>query len=170
MTGCNRTHVAVMDMFDDGIVPVVPKRCRAGRSSRAGKKNAQGTSPKVRIDRLKQKVDLLYNDIAVLQARLDDTVRHGGVVLAERDSARAELKAVEIVSRRRLLIIQNEVPDFARKVDDGTFECYAADCSPCVVPLGWQGGPPWQRGSSSLSRPVCRQTGDPSMPRRRESP
>ena len=149
---------------DDGINVVKPKR------SRAGKKNAQGTAPKVRKQRADTKIDGLTKDIAVLQAKYDVAVRQGAVVLAERDSARYELKAAENVSRRRLLLIENEVPDFARKIDDGTFECYAADLSPELATPGWQGGPPWQRGSSSVAKPGWRQTGDPLLPWRRESP
>ena len=149
---------------DDGINVVKPKR------SRAGKKNAQGTSPKVRMERLHTQIRQLTNDIAVLQAKYDVAVRQGAVVLAERDSARYELKAAENVSRRRLLLIENEVPDFSRKMDDGTFECYAADCRPALETLGWQGGPPWQRGSSSVATQGWRQTGDPLLPWRRGSP
>ena len=57
--------------------------------------------------------------------------RHNGLECSTEPCA--ELKAVQVVSSRRLLLIQNEVPDFARKVDDGTFECYAADCRPSVA-------------------------------------
>ena len=147
---------------DDGINVVKPKR------SRAGKKNAQGTSPKVRMERLRTQIRQLTNDIAVLQAKYDVAVRQGAVVLAERDSARDELKAAENASSRRLLPIENEVPDFARVIDDGTVGCYAADFIPATP--GWQGGPPWQRGSSSVANPGWRQTGDPLLPWRRESP
>ena len=124
----------------------------------------------VRIQRKQTRIDGLTKDIAVLQAKYDVAVRQGAVVLAERDIARDELRTAEIVSSRRLLLIENEVPDFARKIDDGTFECYAADCRPALATPGWQGGPPWQRGSSSVAMPGWRQTGDPLLPWRRESP
>ena len=152
------------DSSDDGIMLVKPKR------SRAGKKNAQGTPSKVLIQRKQTRIDGLAQDFAVLQAKYDVVVRQGALLLAERASARYELQAAETVSRRRLLLIANEVPDFARKIDDGTFECYAADCRPALETLGWQGGPPWQRGSSSVATQGWRQTGDPLLPWRRGSP
>ena len=109
---------------DDGINVVKPKRCRAGQG------NAQGTTHVVRKQRMQTKIDGLTKDIAVLQAEYDVAVRQGAVVLAERDSARYELKAAENTSAHRLLLIENEVPDFVGKMNDGAFDCYALFLQP----------------------------------------
>ena len=103
---------------EDGQNVVKPKRCRAG------KKNAQGTTPTVRRQRLLTRIVGLTKDNAVLHAEYDLAVRQGAVVAAERDSARYVLKVSENTSAHRLLLIKNVVPHCSRKALQSEFECY----------------------------------------------
>ena len=99
---------------------VQPKCCRKGQT------NCQGTSPKVRMERLNVKIDGLTIDNAVLQENYDRATRQLTRVLAERDSARTQLKISENTSAHRLLLIKNEVPDFSRSFLKGRYDCYTA--------------------------------------------
>ena len=96
------------------------------KPSRAGQKSAQGTSPKVREDRLKKKIE----DLTVLNKCLGDTMQNTtcelAVMTAERDSARTQLKISQQISEARLLMIKNEVPDFSRHFLKGSFDRYRA--------------------------------------------
>ena len=104
----------------NGETVVKQKRCRKGT------KNCQGTSPKVRMERLNEKIEGLTYDKGLLQENYALATRQLARVLAERDSARTQLKISEKTSAHRLLLIQREVPDFARSVLKGTFDCYRA--------------------------------------------
>ena len=66
----------------------------------------------------------IYN--SVLQENYDLATRQLARVLAERDSARTQLKISEKTSAQRLLLIQVEVPNFSRVVLNGTFDVYRA--------------------------------------------
>ena len=101
------------------------------------KNKGQGTSPKVRIDRLKVTIEHLTFEKATLQEKYNDAdsarknlARELARVLEERDSARTELRQSEKTSAHRLLLIKNEVPDFASSLLSGTFDCYDA-AFPC---------------------------------------
>ena len=121
VTGWNQTLVAVMKPSpSNGEEVVKQKRCRKGQ------KKSQGTSPKVRMERLNVKIEGLTIDNAVLQENYDLATRQLTRVLAERDSARTQLKISENTSAHRLLLIKNEVPDFSRSFLNGTFDCYTA--------------------------------------------
>ena len=97
---------------------VKPKRCRKG------KKNAQGTSCKVRIDRVKVKLEdekVLKN---MWQTNYETLALELKRVFAERDTARAQLKLTEKTSAARLALIKTEVPDFADSFFKGRYDCY----------------------------------------------
>lgn len=103
------------------------------KRDRTGEPKSQGTSPKVRMERLKDKIEGLTIDKAVLQENYNladcartQLARELARVLAERDSARTQLRQSEKTSADRLRLIQNEVPDFARSLLTGTFDCYDA--------------------------------------------
>ena len=97
---------------------VKPKRCRAGQ------KNAQGTPPKVRVDRVKTEL----RDEKVLknmwQTNYETLAHEFKMMCAERDLARAQLKSTEKQSAARLVVIKTEVPDFAASFFKGRFDCY----------------------------------------------
>ena len=97
---------------------VKPKRCRAGQ------KHAQGTPPKVRVDRVKTEL----RDEKVLkqlwQTNYETLGREFKMMVAERDLARAQLKSTVAQSAARLVVIKNEVPDFAASFFKGRFDCY----------------------------------------------
>ena len=78
------------------------------------------------MERLKDKIEGLTIDKAVLQENYNLATRELARVLAERDSARTQLRQSEKTSADRLRLIQNEVPDFARSLLTGTFDCYDA--------------------------------------------
>ena len=99
---------------------VKPKR------SRKEKKQCQGTSPKVRLDRLKETIKDLTIDQEVLQLNYNKTTELKKV-LAERDSARTQLKISEKTAENRLTLIQCEVPNFVRGVLKGNFDRYRAN-------------------------------------------
>ena len=80
----------------------------------------------MRKQRLLTEIEELTKDNAVLQAKYELAVRQGAVVLAERDTARYELKVSENTSAHRLLLIKNEVPHFSKKILQGAFDCYSA--------------------------------------------
>ena len=97
---------------------VKPKRCRKGKT------NAQGTSPKVRINRLKVKLEdekVLKN---MWQTNYGTLALELKRVFAERDTARAQLKLTEKTSAARLALIKTEVPDFADSFFKGRYDCY----------------------------------------------
>ena len=121
VTGWNQTLVAVMKhSSSNGEKVVKQKRCRKAQTS------AQGTSHKVRKERLNVKTEGLKIDNGVLQTNLDLAKQELALVLAERDSARTQLKISEKTSAQRLLLIQREVPTFTRSILNGTFDCYRA--------------------------------------------
>ena len=105
----------------DGVKVVKPKR------SRKEKKQCQGTSPKVRLDRLKQTIKDLTFHQEVLQLNYNNQTTELYKVLAERDSARTQLKISEKTAEHRLTLIQREVPNFVRGVLKGNFDRYKAN-------------------------------------------
>lgn len=105
----------------DGVKVVKQKRCRKNQ------KTCQGTSPKVRIDRLKEKIEHLTFDKEMLQNNFNTQTEQLANVLAERDSARTQLKISEKTSANRLTLIQPEVPNFPRAVLKGSFDSYRAN-------------------------------------------
>ena len=121
VTGWNQTLVAVMKpSSSNGEKVVKQKRCRQGQ------KKSQGISPKVRMERLKDQIEGLTIDNSVLQENYNLATRQLARVLAERDSARTQLKISENTSAQRLLLIKNEVPDFSRSFLKGRYDCYTA--------------------------------------------
>jgi hypothetical protein len=114
-------RTAMNDPSSDGVKVVKPRR------SRKEKKQCQGTSPKVRLDRLKQTIKDLTFHQEVLQLNYNNQTTELKKVLAERDSARTQLKISEKTSAQRLTLIQREVPNFVRGVLKGNFDCYRAN-------------------------------------------
>ena len=100
---------------------VKPKR------NRKEKKQCQGTSPKVRLDRLKETIKDLTIDQEVLQLNYNNQTTELKKVLAERDSGRTQLKISEKTAENRLTLIQCEVPNFVRGVLKGNFDRYRAN-------------------------------------------
>ena len=78
------------------------------------------------MDRLKEKIEGLTYDKGLLQENYALATLQLARVLAERDIARTQLKISEETSAHRLLLIQREVPNFARSLLKGTFDCYRA--------------------------------------------
>ena len=105
----------------DGVKVVKPRR------SRKEKKQCQGTSPKVRLDRLKQTIKDLTFHQEVLQLNYNNQTTELKKVLAERDSARTQLKISEKTAEQRLTLIKREVPNFVRGVLKGNFDRYKAN-------------------------------------------
>ena len=99
---------------------VKPKRCRKGQ------KTCQGTSPKVRIERQNVKIEDLKVLNKMWKENYETSSRQLARVLAERDSARTQLKISEKISAARLLLIKNEVPEFSRSFLKGRYDCYTA--------------------------------------------
>ena len=121
VTGWNQTLVAVMKPSpSNGEKVVKQKRCRKGQ------KNSQGTSPKVREERLNEKIQDLKNRNMVLQENLNLSEKELALVRVERDSARTQLKISEKTSAQRFLLILHEVPNFARSLLGGYFDRYRA--------------------------------------------
>jgi len=105
---------------------VKPKLCRTGQTK------TQGASPKVRVDKVKTEL----RDEKVLknmwQTNYETLALELKRVFAERDAARAQLKLTEKTSAARLVVIKNEVPNFAASCFKGRFDCYYyADLSSC---------------------------------------
>ena len=78
------------------------------------------------MERLNEKFEGLTYDKGLLQENYALATRQLARVFVERDSARTQLKISEKTSAHRLLLIQREVPEFARSVLKGTFDCYRA--------------------------------------------
>ena len=105
----------------DGVKVVKPKRCRKNQTQ------CQGTSPKVRIDRLKAKIEDLNFRNEVLQTNYNKQTEVLVKVVQEREDARSLLKISEKTSLNRLVLIQSEIPNFPRAVLKGTFDSYRAN-------------------------------------------
>ena len=112
---------AQRDPSSDGVKVVKRKR------NRKEKKQCQGTSPKVRLDRLKQIIQDLKMDQQVLQLNYNTQTTELNKVLAERDDARTRLKISEKTAEQRLELIHREVPNFRRGFLNGNFDCYRAN-------------------------------------------
>ena len=78
----------------------------------------------MRVDRVKTEL----RDEKVLkqlwQTNYETLGREFKMMVAERDLARAQLKSTEKQSAARLVVIKNEVPDFAASFFKGRFDCY----------------------------------------------
>ena len=109
------------DAPSDGVEVVKPKRCRKNM------KQCQGTSPKVRMDRLKAKIEDLKHSNKVLQTNYNKQTEVLVKVVQEREDARSLLKISEKTSLNRLVLIQSEIPNFPRAVLKGTFDSYRAN-------------------------------------------
>ena len=121
VTGWNQTLVAAMKQSSsNGEKVVKQKRCRKGQ------KKSQGTSQTVRKERPLFKIEGLTSHLAVFQENYDLATRDLTRVLAERDTARTQLKISEKTSAQRLLLIQREVPNFSRYMLKGKFDSYKA--------------------------------------------
>ena len=78
------------------------------------------------MDRLREKIEALTYANGQMQEKHAAATSHLLEVLAERDSARTQLKISEKTSAQRLLLIQREVPNYARSFLNGTFDWYRA--------------------------------------------
>ena len=90
-------------------------------------KQCQGTSPKVRIDKLKAKVEDLNHRNEVLQMNYNKQTEMMAKEAAVRDTLVNLLKVSETTSTNRLNLIQKEVPNFPRAVLGGKFDSYRAN-------------------------------------------
>jgi hypothetical protein len=70
--------------------------------------------------------DLTFHQ-EVLQLNYNNQTTELKKVLAERDSARTQLKISEKTAEQRLTLIKREVPNFVRGVLKGNFDCYRAN-------------------------------------------
>ena len=109
------------DAPSDGVEVVKPKRCRKNM------KQCQGTSPKVRMDRLKAKIEDLKHSNKVLQMNYNKQTEEMAKEAGVRETLIKLLKVSETTSTNRLTLIQKEVPNFPRAVLRGTFDCYRAN-------------------------------------------
>jgi hypothetical protein len=109
------------DAPSDGVEVVKPKRCRKNM------KQCQGTSPKVRIDKLKAKIEDLNHRNKVLQVNYNKQTEMMAKEVAVRDTLINLLKVSETTSTNRLTLIQKEVPNFPRAVLGGKFDSYRAN-------------------------------------------
>ena len=78
------------------------------------------------MERLNVKIEDLKFYNSVLQENYDLATRQLAREVSERDSARTQLKISEKTSAQRLLLIQHEVPNFARSLLGGIFDRYRA--------------------------------------------
>ena len=79
------------------------------------------------MDRLKDIIKDLTFDQEILHTDYNNQTAKLTKVLAERDSARTQLKISEKTAEHRLTLIQREVPNFVRGVLKGNFDCYRAN-------------------------------------------
>ena len=90
-------------------------------------KQCQGTSPKVRMDRLRAKIEDLNHRNEVLQVNYNKQTEMMAKEVAVRDTLINLLKVSEKTSKNRLHLIQKEVPNFPRARSRGTFDSYRAN-------------------------------------------
>ena len=109
------------DPSSDGVEVVKPKRCRKNM------KQCQGTSPKVRMDRLRAKIEDLNHRNEVLQMNYNKQTEMMAKEVAVRDTLINLLKVSETTSKNRLRLIKLEVPNFRRALSRGTFDSYRAN-------------------------------------------
>ena len=114
-------RTAMNDPSSDGVEVVKPKRCRKNM------KQSQGTSPKVRMDRLRAKIEELNHRNEVLQVNYNKQTEMMAKEVAVRDTLINLLKVSETTSTNRLTLIQKEVPNFPRAVLGGKFDSYRAN-------------------------------------------
>ena len=90
-------------------------------------KQCQGTSPKVRMDRLRAKIEELNHRNEVLQVNYNKQTEMMAKDAAVRVTLVNLLKVSETTSTNRLNLIQKEVPNFPRAVLGGKFDSYRAN-------------------------------------------
>ena len=109
------------DAPSDGVNAVKPKRCRQGM------KQCQGTPPKVRMDRLKVKLEDLTHHTEVLQKNYNMQTEEMAKEAAIRASLVTLLKTSETTSQNRLNVIKKEVPNYSRALLSGALDRYKAN-------------------------------------------
>ena len=109
------------DPSSDGVEVVKPKRCRKNM------KQCQGTSPKVRIDKPKAKIEDLNHRNEVLQTNYNKQTEMMAKEVAVRDTLVDLLKVSDTTSKNRLRLIKLEIPNFPRALSRGTFDSYRAN-------------------------------------------
>ena len=109
------------DAPSDAVEVVKPKRCRKNM------KQCQGTSPKVRMDRLKAKIEDLKHRNEVLQMNYNKQTEMMAKEVAVRDTLVDLLKVSDTTSTNRLNLIHKEVPYYPRAVLSGAFDRYRAN-------------------------------------------
>ena len=109
------------DPSSDGVEVVKPKRCRKNM------KQCQGASPKVRMDRLKAKIEDLKHSNKVLQMNYNKQTEEMAKEAGVRETLINLLKVSETTSKNRLNLIHKEVPHYSRAVLSGAFDRYRAN-------------------------------------------
>ena len=90
-------------------------------------KQSQGTSPKVRMDRLKAKIEDLKHSNKVLQMNYNTQTEEMAKEAGVRETLITLLKTSEKTSTNRLNLIQKEVPFYPRALKSGAFDRYRAN-------------------------------------------
>ena len=90
-------------------------------------KQCQGTSPKVRMDRLKAKIEDLKHSNKVLQMNYSKQTEEMAKETGVRETLITLLKTSETTSQKRLNVIKKEVPNYSRALLSGALDRYKAN-------------------------------------------
>ena len=90
-------------------------------------KQCQGTPPKVRMDRVKVKLEDVTDHTKVLQDNYNLQTEELAKEVALRQSLVTLLKTSETTSQNRLNVIKKEVPNYSRALLSGALDPYKAN-------------------------------------------